>query len=423
MGGFHDLDAKCGAMQQVDPGHGRSLLTAHFMALLGTAFCFFFAYGMTVPVLPPFIKNQLGGTDLTVGIVIGIMAMSAICIRPLLAQRILEWGCPRVVLIAAVAGSVAFGLYGLSRNSAQLCALRLVSGASQASLLIGAITLVTGEVPPARRGQAISYFSVAPYLGIGIGPVLGQIIYIHLGYRWCFGVAGAIAMTGTVAVFRLPNVRIPRDRTLRRAQLIQREALWPGGVLAFGIVGTVAMSAFIPLFMATLRAGGSQWVFLSYAGIVLAVRVFGGTLPDRLGSSRTGVLATALIVAGMTGFAVTPDVVGIYLSLVPLGVGIALQYPGLLALTINRVAEDDRPRAVSTFTMFFDVSTGLGGLLVGAMASIGGYRTAFGGCAMAALVGVVCLKLFVLTRPERVPHHGKATLPIAGQQALEADAV
>lgn len=412
---------KCGAMQQVDPGSHRSLLTPNFVALLGTAFCFFFAYGMAVPVLPPFVKDELGGSNLTVGIVIGIMAVSAICIRPLLAQRILSWGCPRVVLVAAIAGSLAFGAYGFAHNAIELCLLRMVTGAAQAALLIGAITLVTGEASPQRRGQAISYFSVAPYLGIGIGPVLGQIVYVDLGYRWCFGLAGAIALAGTLAVTRVPNVRLPRERSQKPLRLIQREALWPGGVLALGIVGAVAMSAFIPLFMATLHAGGSQWVFLSYAGIVLAVRVLGGELPDRLGPSRTGVLATALIVAGMTGFAVTPDVLGIYVSLVPLGIGMALQYPGLLALAINRVAEVDRPRAVSTFTMFFDISTGLGGLLVGAMASVGGYRTAFGACAATALIGVVCLKLFVLPRGPRVAQPAEALLRVASQQTIEPD--
>jgi predicted MFS family arabinose efflux permease len=77
----------------------------------------------------------------------------------------------------------------------------------------------------------------------------------------------------------------------------------------------------------------------------------------------------------------------------------ALQYPGLLALAINRVSDDERPRAVSTFTMFFDIAAGFGGLLVGSVAAVGGYRSAFAACAGCSLLGLVFLWVFVLERP------------------------
>ena len=102
----------------------------------------------------------------------------------------------------------------------------------------------------------------------------------------------------------------------------------------------------------------------------------------------------------MTGSAVTPAVWGIYVSLVPLGIGIALQYPGLPALTLNRVSDDERPRAVSTFTMFVDILTGCGGQFVGGIAAaVGGYRSAFVGVAMCSLVALLILRFLVLVRP------------------------
>ena len=84
-----------------------------------------------------------------------------------------------------------------------------------------------------------------------------------------------------------------------------------------------------------------------YAVVVLLVCIGGGNVPDRMGPARTGWTATVLICLGVTGSAATAAVWGICVSLVPLGIGIALQCPGLPALTLNRVSDDERPRAPS----------------------------------------------------------------------------
>jgi MFS family permease len=391
------------------------LVSVRFMGLLMAVLCFFVGYGITVPILPPFVKQQLHGSDLVVGIVIGIVAVSAIVIRPVVAPRTLSWGCPRLVLIAGLIGAAAFAGYGAVTGIVQLAGLRMVTGAAQATLLIAALTLVTSNVPPSRRGQAISYFSVAPYLGLGIGPVFGQLLYEHIGFRPTFVAGGAIGLVGAIPILFVPNARVPRPAGAPREPVLHKAALWPGAVLALGIVGAIAMSAFIPLFVSELHASGTQWIFLSYAAVVLLVRVLGGRLPDSLGPARTGLISTILICVGMTGFAVTPSVIGIYAALVPLGIGMALQYPGLLALAINRVSEQDRPRAVSTFTMFFDIAAGLGGLLMGAFATVGGYRAAFAAAAGCSLLGLFFLRLFVVgggTRAEPSVPYGSQPAPV-----------
>jgi MFS family permease len=386
-------------MTVLEEDAGTRVVTPRFIGLIGAALCFFFAYGMTIPILSPFVKDRLHGTNFTVGVIIGIMAVSSICIRPFLAPRTMSWGCSRLVLLSTVVGAAAFAGYGEANSSVELALLRMVTGAAQATLLIAAITMVTSNVAPSRRGEAISYFSVAPYLGNGLGPVLGQMLYDHWGFRITFMVAGLIGLVGAIPILFVPNVRVARVPGAPRQPVLHKAALWPGGVLALGIVGAIAMSAFIPLFVSELHAGGTQWIFLTYAAVVLFVRVAGGRLPDRLGPARTGTISTALICLGMGGFAITPNVAGLYLALVPLGIGMALQYPGLLALAINRVSDDERPRAVSTFTMFFDIAAGFGGLLVGSVAAVGGYRSAFAACAGCSLLGLVFLWVFVLERP------------------------
>jgi predicted MFS family arabinose efflux permease len=382
------------------------VVTPRFVTLIASALFFFFAYGMTVPILSPFVKDELGGTNLAVGVVIGAVALSAICIRPWLAPRTITWGCPRLILISLLAGGLAFVAYGFAQNTLQLGALRLVTGGAQATLLIAAITMVTNSVSPARRAEAISYFSVAPYIGNGLGPVFGQWAFDAWGFDHAFVASGVVGLLGVAPVVFLRDARRDAEVPEVKRRAFHRGAVWPGAVLALGIVGAIAMSAFIPLFVADLGAGGSQWIFLAYAVVVLLVRTLGGRLPGRIGSARTGIVSTVMIVVGMGGFALTPSVSGIYVALVPLGIGMALQYPGLLALAVNRVSDEDRPAAISTFTMFFDIAAGVGGLLIGSVAAVGGYRSAFGAAAVCSCIGLVLLWTLVLNRSMDEPAAG-----------------
>lgn len=166
-------------------------------------------------------------------------------------------------------------------------------------------------------------------------------------------------------------------------------------MLGLGILGAIGIAGFLPLYAVELHGGSSQWIFLTYAAVVLLGRVLGGSLADRFGAIRTGTVAIGLIVVGLAGFALAPGVLWLYAAVVPLGLGMALQYPGLLALAVNRVPERERDAAVSTFTMFFDVATGFGGLLMGGVAAAGGYRSAFGAAAVCSVIGLVLLRTVV----------------------------
>jgi len=73
----------------------------------------------------------------------------------------------------------------------------------------------------------------------------------------------------------------------------------------------------------------------------------------------------------------------------------ALQYPALMALAVSRAPEAERARVVSTFSGFFDLAQAGGGAVLGVAASALGYRAAFGAGALAALAGLLVLRLRV----------------------------
>ena len=379
------------------------LVTADFFAVTAAAFFFFLGSGTVIPVLPHFITGSLGGGSLAVGAVVGAFSFSAVLTRPS-AGRMGNRVGRRVLMIAgaAVAG-LSIMCYGAASTVGVLALFRLITGFGEGMFFTGSATLIADLAPPERRGEALSYFSIAVYLGIGLGPAIGESVSRDAGVATAFVVAGLFSLAGAVVSVRVPQGRLaerrddaradaPAEAPAERAPLVQRKALGPGVVLALGLMGFTAFQAYVPLYADKLHLRGSQYVFLLYAGVVLLVRIGGARLPDALGPTRTGTYATLAIAAGLGVVAFVPTRAGLYAGTMVFAVGMALQYPALMTLAVNRADERERAAVVGTFTAFFDLAQGAGGILLGGIAAIGGYRASFAGGAICALVGLVVLR-------------------------------
>jgi MFS family permease len=161
------------------------------------------------------------------------------------------------------------------------------------------------------------------------------------------------------------------------------------------MVANVAFASFMPLYADQIHTGVAG-VYLAYTAVVILVRVFGARLPDLLGPGKCGTVATLVIAAGMATISLSGTPWGLYLGAAIMGMGISFLYPALMKLVVDRAAEAERASAVATFTAFFDVASGVGGLAIGAVASAGGYRAAFSTAGVSAVFGLVILQALVL---------------------------
>jgi hypothetical protein len=73
--------------------------------------------------------------------------------------------------------------------------------------------------------------------------------------------------------------------------------------------------------------------------------------------------------------------------------GMSLLYPAFFLLALHGVAESERGSAVGTVSVFFDLSQGLGAVIVGGVAAVTDIQGAFaaGGCA--ALLGFAAMRV------------------------------
>jgi MFS family permease len=372
-----------------------SLLTPRFVLIVVVGLLYFLSLGMLLPVVPVFVEDVLHGGSVAVGLAVGSFAVGAVLLRPL-AGRIGDRSGRKVLIVggALVVGLSAM-LYHLAGSVAALMAVRVLGGIGEAAFFVGAGTMVTDLAPVERRGEAISYWSVAVYGGLAFGPFLGEVVLGTHEFARVWTVSGALALVAGVLAFGTRETMIASARAARergtRAPLLHRKALLPGIVLFLGLVGLAGFFEFVPLYVEELDIDASRQVFLLYGCAVLAVRILGARIPDRIGPVNAATGATTLAATGLVLIALIPRPAGLYVGTVVFSLGMSLMYPAVLML---------------------------GAVILGGVAALSGYRGSFVGGAVFALAGLALLRVHIAPRM-----HGPVPRDVvdAALESLEPD--
>jgi predicted MFS family arabinose efflux permease len=108
---------------------------------------------------------------------------------------------------------------------------------------------------------------------------------------------------------------------------------------------------------------------------------------------RTGTAATSCICVGFLMLGGLPSAAGLYAGTVIIALGNSLIFSVLMAMALSGARVRERASIISTFSSFFDLSSGLGGLTLGAVAAAAGYRASFASGAAYAAAGLGLLRL------------------------------
>jgi MFS family permease len=369
------------------------LVTGPFVSVAVTAFVFFLYIGMVIVTVPRFIEDELGYGELGVGLAVAALAVAALAVRPFLGRLIERFGRRTVMMSGALLAAGAGALTGLSTTLWHVIVLRAVMGLGEAAIFVAAATLIADLSPPHRRAEGASYFSVAVYGGIGLGPMLGEWILGEDRYSLAFLVAGVVAALAAVTVLGVPR-RVDQSAApppSGKPPLFHPAALWPGLVLMTGIAAFSVFAAFLPDHSRQVGLAGSAGLFLVYSAVSVSLRLFGARLPERLGEHRMVTVALAFLAASMALIAGFAEAWALWAGAVGVGVGMAFLYPSLMANVVNRVGDHERASALGSFTMFFEAGTIVGGVALGTVGEIFTKRAGFLGGAIVALLGLVLL--------------------------------
>jgi MFS family permease len=367
------------------------LASRPFVAITGASMFAFVSLGMLLPVLPRYAKGPLDAGGIGIGLAVGAASLSAFLFQPP-AGRLGDRIGRRPLLLGGTLLMAAASLSYVAVSSLEpLIALRFVAGTGEALLFVGAATAINDLAPPERRGQALSFFTLALYGGLAIGPLVGDLVLggDRFDAVWLVS-AGCALAAGLLILAAVPETRDDHEAE-RTGGLVYRGAIGPGLVLLSALFAFGGFNAFIALYVLDLGFERTGLVFATFACVVIGVRSFGSRLPDTLGARRAALVALVGVGTGMLIIAAWPSVAGVFVGTVVFSFGQALAFPSIMSFTVAGAPPAERGAAVGTISSFVDLAILSGAVVAGALVGPLGYRGAFAVSAVVALGGLLLL--------------------------------
>jgi DHA1 family multidrug resistance protein-like MFS transporter len=428
------------------------MLTRGFVVLWIAMLMAMAGIGMVSPLLPIFVREDLGGPEIAVALSFSGVAVAQLFLSPFvgrLGDRFgVKWFLVVGFFIYAITG---FGYLAVSTWE-QVVALRIFSGVGIAVIFPLSSAYVGRLAPPGREGELMGAFSVAQILGFGVGPLMGGIVRDSLGSDIAFfSMAMMLMNTGLLVMLLLPPRPRPQgvsddyeevaDPQLSFRELIRRrfvQAVMVSGVL--GSLSFAASGAFLAVYVVSEEGLGTGSV--AFVGVLFGARSlmgviiepFSGRLADRV--DRVNMVMIGMIGAAIAQFLVPSvpsgtteiSLLGVDATIVPgllvvylaLGVAEAIAFPAQSAIfvTVGRVT--GMASVMGLQQMAWAIGF-LGGSLLGALVvAMFGIENVFRYAGILTIVGAGIFFIMIrragdeIREAERI---GVATLADPGPQA------
>ncbi|MEP7040613.1 MAG: MFS transporter [Chloroflexota bacterium] len=369
------------------------IFTRPFILVSLASLAYFVADGTSLALVARFATGPLGADALGAGLTFGAFSLSALVLRPL-AGRLTDRIGRRPLMVG---GSILFGAvmlgHLLATSLAFLVVLRLLLGVAEALVFVAAFAAEADLAPAARRGEALTFFSLSLYVGIAVGPLIGEAAFGAGGFPAVWVASAIVAGIAALVALAVPETR-PTDEpgVAAPGRLLHPAGILPGLILMTGVWGMGGYFTLMPPYaVGHLGLDGARLFLLAFGGTVIVARIVGARLPDRLGARRLS--GTALLVTatglGLMGF--LPTVEGLLGGTLLLGLGVAFTTPALASLTVSRAPPSERGAALGTFSAFIDLAFGAGPIAMGAVAAASTTPIAFLSAAAVAVIGAVIL--------------------------------
>lgn len=362
------------------------LFIAMFVAMIGV--------GMVSPLLPIYVRDDLGGPAVAVALSFSGLAIAQIVSAPFVGSLGDRYGLKRFIVGGFAIYCVgAFG-YLFADRWELVVFFRVLSGFGAAGVFPMTLAYIGRLSPPGGEGRYMGVFMVSQVTGFGVGPLLGggvrdlfnsETAFFAMGIMLGATALGTFLLLPANARYRGPGAEEEEEEdgpALPWGQMVRRTAV-VGSVLFMVLMALGWGAAFSFLAIFVVSADGLNLDSALFVGILLSSRQFmnallqplTGALADRF--DRIRLVAVGLVLMGISQL-LLPLVPGSLADVGPLtiapwvlatvliaGVGESLSMPSQQAIfvTLGRVVGMGSLMGLNNMAM----STGfLAGSLVGA---------------------------------------------------------
>lgn len=432
------------------------IFTRDFVLTCLASLCGYASFYILLGAVPLYVKH-VGGSELEVGLVVGVFSAVSLCVRMPLGRACDEKGKRPFMLIGAIVLALCGLVYSWAGSVGALVASRALHGLGWALFGTAVYALVAETIPASRRGEAMGYYGISSNIAMALGPAIGFAILQGGRFGAVFAFSSAMAvlafvLTATIregsgktdaageggsdgaakggALVLRDNCCERRargeeagqqgacqtchdfeaDRRLhadhrhrahadphagpRHHPMFERSALLPSAVMGVLTVSYSAIVSFLPLYAKVNGVENPGFFFTVYALALVTSRTFTGRLSDRYGRAAVILPGIGLIaVALMLAAPLAVNVVGVGVIGALFGLGFATVQSSLMAMIADRAAPGHRGAAMGTYMTALDLGIGAGAMLCGLLSDSLGFAPMF---AISGASALAAMAVFVV---------------------------
>src|SRR5438093_2368204 len=148
---------------------------------------------------------------------------------------------------------------------------------------------------------------------------------------------------------------------------------------SMAFIDSTVVNVALPALQTNLNASivDVQWVIEAYSLLLSALLLVGGSLGDHYGRRRVFLVGVALFAVASTWCGLAPNIHQLIAARAAQGLGAALLVPGSLAIISSSFAENERGRAIGTWSGFSAITTAIGPVIGGWLIEHVSWRAVF----------------------------------------------
>ncbi len=329
------------------------------------------------------------------GLVSGIFIIGALIGR-LFSKKVMDSiGAKRVLIMGTFLFTAITLLYFIESHIVFLILSRFLHGIALGlgSTVIG--TMIALIIPPARKGEGISYFSISTALATGIGPFVGvfmtQRTSFQMIFMFCF-VLGVMSLALSLLsdISEEKQLKVSSNaKGVKIDEFIAPKAIPISVIMLVSAFCFSSILAYLNLYAIEVNLVDTASVFfIVYAITVLISRPLTGRVVDTKGENYVMYPAIISFGIGMFILSSAQTSLALLIAAVFVAFGFGNIQSCIQVIAVNSVASQQIGLATATFLIFFECGSGLGPSILGLFVSSLGYQKMY-----AILGGIVLLSI------------------------------
>ena len=349
------------------------LWTRNFVVISLASFFVAMVFYLLMTTMALFSVQEFQANQSQAGLASGVFVVGALGFRLLVGRYIELIGRKKIVYGSLFLFFLLSFLYWKVDNLQFLFLVRFIHGGAFGAANTAIQTIIIDNIPLAKRGEGIGYFSLSSTLATAIGPLLGIVLMQYCGFEMIFLACNILAMISIICLYlaQIKNVELNIEqrnsfKNLHWQDFFEEKAL-PISLIMFVMgIAFSGILTFINSYALSLNlALAAKFFFLIYAVFIIISRPFTGRLLDLKGDNF--IMYPALFVYGISLFLLSEGY-NDYLFLTA-GALIGLGF-GTVMSSSQVIATKKSPRhkmglATATFFFALDFGVGIGPYFIG----------------------------------------------------------